>query len=152
LAWRFDESIAKPMQDLESIGMINSDVAALTQAFLVCGFWRAALNEGLFFFTDHMFKIFEIEPYDGPVNIGTIVQIVHPDDRVMVLDAFQRSVETQQTYHCIYRLILTNGNVKWVRSVGNHHIGPNGEPEVRGMTHELFQHIATVAFMVDPAP
>jgi hypothetical protein len=150
LAWRFDESVAKPMQDLHSIGMSQNDLSILLEAFLVCGFWRAALDDGLFYFTDHTFKIFEMEPHDGPVNMASLLQIVHPDDQAMLFDAFQVSMETKQTYHCIFRLITKNKSVKWVRSVAYHHVTPDGSPEVRGMTHELFQHVSSAAFMVEP--
>lgn len=151
MAWRFDESIARPMQDLESVGLNENDVTALTQAFLVCGFWRAVLDEGLFFFTAHSFKIFELEPHDGAVNIATFIPVIHQDDRAMVLDSFQRAIETKQSYQVIYRLNTRSGSIKWVRTVGHHHLGPSGAPEIRGMTHELFQHVPTAAFVVEPS-
>lgn len=150
LAWRFDESVAKPMQDLHAIGMSETDVTTLIEAFLVCGFWRVALDDGLFYFTEHTFKIFEMEPHTGPVNFTSLLQIIHPDDQTMLLDTFQVSMETRQTYHCIYRLITKNKSVKWIRSVGYHHVNAQGTPEVRGMTHELFQHVSSAAFLVDP--
>jgi len=150
LAWRFDESIARPMQNLNSIGLNDHDVVELTQAFHVCGFWRASLDDGFIFWTDHSFKIFEMEPHDGPVNITSMITAMHPDDSCMVLEALQRSIETQQTFHCIFRVLAKNGSAKWVRTIGKYHAKPDGPPEIRGMMHELFQHVPTAAFVVAP--
>lgn len=150
LAWRFDESVAQPIQDLHAIGMNENDVTTLLEAFLTCGFWRVALDDGLFYFTEHMFKLFEMTPHEGPINFASMLRVIHPDDHTMVLDTFQVSMETRQTYHCIYRVITKNKSVKWVRSVGYHNINASGIPEVRGMTHELFQHVPSAAFLIKP--
>jgi PAS fold len=150
LAWRFDESIARQLQDFNAIGLNGNDIVELTQEFHVCGFWRGTLEDGLLWWTANIFKIFEMEPHCGPINLQCVFAKIHPEDRSMVFEAFQRSCETRQTFHIIYRLTTNSGSIKWVRSIGKHHTRPDGVPEVRGMLYELFQHVPTAAFVMEP--
>lgn len=149
MAWRFDELMARPLQDFHAIGLNDNDVIELAQSFHTCGFWRAPLEEGLFFWTPHIFRIFEMEPHSGPVNVQCVFAAIHVDDRPMLLEAYQRSCETGQTFHSIYRIHTKRGSLKWVRTVGMHHTRPDGGAELRGMLHELFPHIPTAGFVTD---
>ncbi|WP_321380106.1 PAS domain-containing protein [Rhizobium sp.] len=151
MAWRFDESIARKLQDFHAIGLNENDIIELTQAFHVCGFWRVTLDDGLIFGTENVFKIFEMEPHAGPMNFQCVNAKVIEEDKDLMLEAFQRSSETGQTFHSIFRLGTKNGTVKWVRSVGKHHIREDGVAEMRGMLHELFEHLATAAFVIAPS-
>lgn len=150
MAWRFDESTARPLQDFEAIGLKDSDVAELAQAFHVCGFWRASLEDGLVHCTEHVFKIFELEPQPGPLNLNAVHPVIHPEDVGMVFDAFQRSSESGQTFHCIYRVQTKSGTVKWVRCVGKHSTSSESGPVLHGMLYELFHHLPTAAFVIEP--
>lgn len=150
MAWRFDESTLRPLQDFEAIGLKNQDIAELAQAFHVCGFWRISLEDGLVHCTEHMFKIFELEPQAAPLNLHAVHAMIHPEDVGMVFDTFQRSSETGQTFHCIYRVRSRNGTIKWVRCVGKHSTSDDTGPVIHGVLYEMFQHLPTAAFVIEP--
>jgi PAS domain S-box-containing protein len=64
---------------------------------------------------------------DEPVPLDNLLQVVHPEDQMLVHQATQRAWETGDDINIEYRLILPDGTVRWVAMRGG---VPSREPEV----------------------
>ncbi len=54
-------------------------VAAQTRANL--GSWEYDFSEGRLWWSDHMFRLFDCDPADGPLALAAFAELIHPEDR-----------------------------------------------------------------------
>jgi len=73
-------------------------------------------------------EIFEVDEQNAAPSRGLFLSIVHPDDRLLVEKAFLKSVEEGAPFELEYRLLMTDGRIKWVRESGQVDLGPQGNP------------------------
>jgi PAS domain S-box-containing protein len=73
-------------------------------------------------------RIFGLPPdsFDGARD--TFLQIVHPEDRAAVRAAYQQSVATRQPYSITHRLLLPDGQIKYVLEHCETLYTPAGQP------------------------
>jgi signal transduction histidine kinase len=53
---------------------------------------------------------------------------VHPDDRARVLDAEQRSFQPPHLFDAEYRIVRSDGDVRWIADRGRVYVGADGAP------------------------
>ena len=75
----------------------------------------------------HVFHAEEID-YTVGQSVIDFETLIHPDDRTFVWDTVQKSLQTKQPYHFVYRLQLPNsGEIKWVWEQGQGIWSEDGE-------------------------
>jgi diguanylate cyclase (GGDEF)-like protein/PAS domain S-box-containing protein len=62
-----------------------------------------------------------------------LVDIVHPDDRKMVIKAFVKAAEERTVVECEYRFVKPDGQVRWVQDRAIGFLEPGRPPLVRGL-------------------
>ena len=67
------------------------------------------------------------DTYVAPVE--RIHRRVHPEDRERVSQAVREAMDRQQPYAAEFRVLRTDGTVRWVAAKGNFHYARNGAPE-----------------------
>jgi PAS domain S-box-containing protein len=65
--------------------------------------------------------------FDG--RVGDFQRHVHPDDRKMVAKAVADARQSRNPYVAEFRVVRTDGTVRWVSSAGQFYYGPKGDPE-----------------------
>ena len=78
------------------------------------GSWETDMVTGAVKWSEETHRIFETDPNRFRPTHQDFLQIVHPDDRVMVDEAFARSVAACTTGAIMHRLLLPDGRIKWV--------------------------------------
>jgi PAS domain S-box-containing protein len=53
-----------------------------------------------------------------PVTLEVFIQKIHPDDRQNVLDVWKKAETGGSGYHTEYRVLLDNGQIRWIDSRG----------------------------------
>ena len=81
------------------------------------GSWRREFTAHQLSWSDEIFRIFEVDATVKP-NYKIFITSVHPDDRALVADAYQRSVDARETYDLVHRLLMADGRIKHVRVSG----------------------------------
>lgn len=81
------------------------------------GSWKRELLTNQLTWSDEIFRIFEVDVAVKP-TYKTFITSVHPDDRTLVTEAYQRSVDARETYDLVHRLLMADGRVKHVRVSG----------------------------------
>lgn len=82
------------------------------------GSWELDLLTNRFEWSDEIFRIFEIDPTTFGASYEAFLNLVHPDDRQSVDQAYTHSVRSHMPYQITHRLLLADGRVKWLDERG----------------------------------
>jgi PAS domain S-box-containing protein len=81
------------------------------------GTWEASVETGVIGASDRAYALIDLPP-GTPLSYDMLVARVHPDDRARVDEAFRRTFETGQPFQTEWRLLLTDGSVRWLDTRG----------------------------------
>jgi PAS domain S-box-containing protein len=78
------------------------------------GHWDFDIVNNYLYWSDEMYCIFDIDPDNFAATYEAFLVAVHPDDRQRVKKAYQTSLTNKKPYEIIYKLLLKNGDIKYV--------------------------------------
>ena len=79
------------------------------------GSWELNLVSGTLWWSDETYRIFELDPAQFAPSYENFLNVIHPDDRDEVNQAYTRSLKDHLDYEIEHRLRMPDGRVKWVR-------------------------------------
>ena len=82
------------------------------------GSWELDLLTNRLDWSDEIFRIFEIDPTLFGASAKSFLNLVHPDERQSVDQAYRDSVRDHAPYQITHRVLLADGRVKWVDQRG----------------------------------
>ncbi|MGE5353229.1 MAG: PAS domain S-box protein [Acidobacteriota bacterium] len=83
-------------------------------------------STGMLDWMDEVFNIFERDPDKGHPSLQDVMNYVHPDDREYVDACLDEAQKDKKTLSMEYRIVTDNGNVKYLRYIGNPIFDSNG--------------------------
>ena len=92
------------------------------------GSWELDLATGKLYWSDEVFRIFEMDKKQSPASYETFLNAVHPDDRAAVNQAYTDSLEKHAPYDIIHRLCMSDGRIKWVHEQCTSEFDASGKP------------------------
>lgn len=102
------------------------------------GGWEMSLAELTFNCSDEIFRIFGVPIRDFKPNLPEFFQMVHPEDKPMVLEHYRESVETGKFRSYEYRIVRPDGSIRWVHSTGEADLNEEGVPvQIIGTLHDI---------------
>ncbi len=109
------------------------------QSIAKIGNWEFDIVNNKLFWSDEIFKIFNLEPQAFEATYESFLENVHPDDRKKVDGAYKRSLKEKKPYYdIVHRLLLNNGEIKYVWEKCHTEFSKEGEPLVsRGIVYDL---------------
>lgn len=111
-----------------------------TQEIAHLGSWELDLINDRLTWSDEVYRIFGLEPQQFAATYEAFLEVVHPDDRMAVDDAYQGSIQAgQDTYEIEHRVIRrSTGEVRTVHEKCEHFRNQDGKI-VRsiGMVHDI---------------
>ena len=84
------------------------------QAIAHIGSWDYEVASNLLQWSDEIYRIFEIDPEEFGASFEAFLDMVHPDDREAVRDAYDSSVANKTPYDIVHRLKFGDGRIKYV--------------------------------------
>ena len=81
------------------------------------GPWVLDARGERFWVTPKIMELFGLPPGDA-LDVERFVELVHPDDRQAVRDAMAESVQSREMRVIEYRLVRSDGQVRWMQSRG----------------------------------
>ncbi|WP_373073222.1 diguanylate cyclase [Sulfurimonas sp.] len=94
------------------------------------GFWKYDLKKGTLFWSDEIYNMFKIDKGMFKLSFESFVNIVYEDDRECVKNAYLDSLKTKKDYEIKHRVLLSNGELKWVIEKCKTDFDSNGQPLV----------------------
>jgi PAS domain S-box-containing protein len=90
------------------------------------------------YWSDELFRIFELDPQHGLPTRNEPLQRIHPEDLDKFLQAFRRVIHQKVDSDVEYRIVLTDGTVKHIYGLAHPVLNANGELiEVVGTTIDI---------------
>jgi PAS domain S-box-containing protein len=101
--------------------------------------WRVS-DRNVVHLSEEWYRIFGIDPADGPPNWEKRLGLVHPDDRLAWKNTIERAIVEKTDYDMTFRIVLPDGVVKWIRTVGH---------PVRAATGDLVRFLGSSTDITD---
>lgn len=92
------------------------------------GSWELNLLNGRLRWSREVFRIFELDPSGFTASYEGFLNVIHPEDREMVDEAYTTSVTNRTPYDIRHRLLMPDGRIKWVRERCETYYDKQGKP------------------------
>jgi PAS domain-containing protein len=83
------------------------------------GSWAWHVSTGEVYWSKEHFRIFNYDPETAKPSCLLLMERVHPEDRPLFEQILERAVREKSDFEHNYRIILPDGSIKFIRSVGN---------------------------------
>lgn len=121
--------ITKKEEALELVQKKKERLAA-AQEIAKIGYWEYNLLSQTYFFSDMMFKLWEIEDLNCTPSLSLISDNIHPEDRENFLQIHMDTITTGKEHEIEYRILQAKGEVKWIHERGRVLSWLNNKPEI----------------------
>ena len=88
--------------------------------------WRVAGRDALYL-SEEWYRLYGFDPEKGPPAWEERLQRVHPEDRAKWQGAIDRAVAETSHYEVEFRILLPDGTVKYLHTVGHPVLNPSGD-------------------------
>jgi PAS domain S-box-containing protein len=88
--------------------------------------WQVAGREALHL-SEEWYRLYGFDPEKGPPGWEERLQRVHPEDRAKWQGAIDRAIGETSHYEVEFRILLTDGTVKYIHTVGHPVSSPTGD-------------------------
>lgn len=72
----------------------------------------------------------------------TLLDFAHPDDRAMVAQSVDSAAQTGKAYSCVYRLVRSDGKLRWLEEHGQVKDGGNSNVWLDGVITDITERLA----------
>lgn len=101
------------------------------------GIWTIYLNTGELVASPECKSICGRAP-DEPLSLTDLRETIHPEDRLLQVDAINHAVENRSLLEAEYRLVTPSGELKWVQIRGRASYADDGTPvSITGVTQDV---------------
>src|SRR5467141_3806172 len=90
------------------------------------GSWSLDVSSGIVTTSPEMLRSFDVKPGDDCSSTDFWFNRIHPEDRKRVRDLFERCVMEKTDYEADYRLLLSDGTIKYQHSIGRPIVNEKG--------------------------
>jgi PAS domain S-box-containing protein len=91
------------------------------------GSWRHDVASGEVTVSPEVYRIHDIKPDDDPSNTEFFFSKFHPEDRKRVMDLFERSEIEKTDFQVDYRIVLPDGTIKHLHTIGRPILNESGD-------------------------
>jgi PAS domain S-box-containing protein len=79
--------------------------------------------------SEEWYRIYGFDPAEGPPAWKKRLERVHPEDRLKWKDTIERAIAEKTDYDLEFRILLPNGMVRWIHTVGHPVLSNSGDLE-----------------------
>ena len=101
------------------------------------GSWAWHVATGSNYWSQEHFRIFDFDPETNRPSYSLFMERIHAQDRDRIEEILDRAVQEQSDFEGDYRIVLPDGSIKFLRSVGEAQVNAAGELEFIGTTMEI---------------
>ncbi len=112
----------------EALLRASEERLQLSQSAAAVGTWEWDLVSGIAQCSNSYFSIFGLPHTSSPLTYPEWLNHVHPEDREQAAADIQQVKNTQADYRAVYRIIRSDGSVRWLESKARVRRDANGSP------------------------
>ena len=114
------------------VGELRRSEQRLRQAQRVAqvGNWEYDPNNDRLDWSEEVYRIYSVGPEDFLQTYASFLELVHPEDRERVDQAYRRSLQERTPYDVEHRIQLADGRIKHVQERGETRFNDAGTPQV----------------------
>lgn len=112
---KLEENVELRTQELRRVNVQYAEAQELTHL----GNWEWNIADNTLNWSDEIYRIFGLEPQSVLPTYELFNHYIHPEDRTKVNNAVQNTVENNALYDITHRIMLNNGELKYVRERGH---------------------------------
>ena len=79
------------------------------------GYWHLDLITNKFTCSDEIYSVLEIPKKNHKITFKDFLNAIHPEDKVIANITYLNALKNKKKFNIIFRLLLKNGKVKWIR-------------------------------------
>lgn len=102
-----------------------------------CGIWEGDPVTTTAYWDDRMHQLYNVPNRNRPVTRHEWLSAIHQDDRQAVQLSTNRAITSGSTVNTTQRILLGNNEVRYVRSVGQVHVGRDGKKKIIGIAFDV---------------
>ncbi|TAU66957.1 bifunctional diguanylate cyclase/phosphodiesterase [Rhizobium ruizarguesonis] len=106
-----------------------------------CGIWEARPGLGGSIWNERMHELYGLAPRNGFMTEETWLSRIHPEDRALALESARHFKKNGDTHTLVCRVIVDDGSVRYVRSVGKVHQTGTGEMKIMGIAFDATEDV-----------
>lgn len=128
---RYIVGISRDITDRKVIEKALSDSEHMlqeAQRIAHIGSWNVDLVSDKLFWSDEIFRIWEIDSTQFKADFAAFLDTVHPEDRERVSQAYNEAIANHSLYEVEHRLLFPDGRVKYVLEQGEPQYDAQGKP------------------------
>src|SRR5579859_7301620 len=109
---------------------LQESKASLEEAQRVAhiGSWVWDLEKNHVTYSDEYYRIFGLTPTKGPIDIATVREMIHPEDREYVFRIAEEAIRSGERADCEHRIVRPDGEIRIVHSLGDLKKDASGRP------------------------
>ena len=114
--------------------------ASLTEAQRLAhlGNWEWDIVKDHLYFSDELYRIFDLNPQQFKASYEAFLSVVHPKDRQLVDDMVRGAMDKRLPYIIDYRILLPDGTLRFVHAQGEVIFDQNGAPvKMQGTVQDI---------------
>src|SRR5215470_19553356 len=92
------------------------------------GYWERDTDTDLITWSDETYRIFGLQPQARILNLAQLPELIHPEDKQIMVQAVAEALRGGPRYDVEYRVIRPNGEVRFVHSQGDITRDESGRP------------------------
>jgi PAS domain S-box-containing protein len=92
------------------------------------GYWERDPDTDLITWSDETYRIFGLEPQARMLSLAQLPELVHPEDKQIVIEAVAEALRGGPRYDVEYRVVQPNGELRLVHSQGDVIRDESGRP------------------------
>jgi PAS domain S-box-containing protein len=118
---------------------LYSERLSISMRVAKAGAWNWDLRAQQIFWTPEFESLFDYEPGSTQQVYSEWLDRLHPEDRDRVETSLQNASEGKlPEYRCEYRIVLRDGQIRWIDAVGELHADEQGEPRLMsGLVYDI---------------
>ena len=101
------------------------------------GSWGWQVTTGAIHWSKEHFRIFEYDPETDKPSYSLFIKRIHPEDRAPFEELVNRAVRDKSDFENEYRIVLPDGSIKFLWSVGRALVSSSGELEFIGTVMDI---------------
>lgn len=119
-------------------GLIShQEMLDISQEIAHLGSWELDLVSGALTWSKEVYHIFELD-INIPPDYAHFLNVIHPQDRALVDEAYKASVEQKTAYDVEHRLLMPDGRLKYLHEVGKTYYDSEGNAlKSIGAVHDI---------------